>query len=226
MIEILPNWHPLIVHFTIALLLTASALFVMGTLARARPTGAAVTLVARWNLSLGILAALVTLATGWQAYNTVAHDEPSHANMTVHMQWAIGAALVFLIAAGVAWVDRRRPAGAGALLLGLLVIGSGALGVTGWLGGENVYRYGLGVLSLPKSDSHVHPGGETAPHEHGSSGHDHGGGTPAASSDMGGMPGMKSGGNKAQPTDASPVPVPDAKPPATPPAGSAPEHKH
>jgi len=27
---------------------------------------------------------------------------------------------------------------------------------TAWLGGEAVYRYGLGVISLPKTDSHDH----------------------------------------------------------------------
>ena len=220
MIEIIPNWHPLIVHFTIALLLTAAALFVLGTLIRSRPLGAAMTLVARWNLALGVLATLVTLATGWQAYNTVAHDEPSHVNMTVHLRWAIGTALVFLLAAGAAWLDRRRPAGAGAILLAFLVIGSGALGVSGWLGGENVYRYGLGVLSLPKTDSHVHPGGEAAPHEHGPAGHDHGG--------MSDMPGMESGSDKASApgAPAPAAPAPNANAPATPAVGSAPAHKH
>lgn len=220
MIEIIPNWHPLIVHFTIALLLTAAALFVLGTLVRSRPAGAAMTLVARWNLALGVLATLVTLATGWQAYNTVAHDEPSHANMTVHLRWAIGTALVFLLAAGAAWLDRRRAAGAGAALLTLLVAGSSALGVTGWLGGENVYRYGLGVMSLPKTDSHVHPGGEAAPHEHSSS-------APASGS-MSGMPGMESGSDKAaaRSAPAPAAPAPNANAPATPAVGSAPTHKH
>ncbi|MDN3626857.1 hypothetical protein [Methylobacterium isbiliense] len=69
---------------------------------------------------------------------------------------------MFLLAAGAAWLDRWRAAGAGAVLLTLLVAGSGALGITGWLGAENVYgsvSSGLGVLSLPETDSHVHPEG-------------------------------------------------------------------
>jgi uncharacterized membrane protein len=225
MIEVIPNWHPLIVHFTIALLLTAAALFVLGALLAKRPLGAAVTLVARWNLALGVLATIVTLATGWQAYNTVAHDEPSHANMTVHMQWAFGTAAVFLLAAGAAWLDRRRSAGAGGLLLALILAGSGALAVTGWYGGENVYRYGLGVKSLPKTDSHVHPGGEAAGHSHPEDGHDHGGSPSAASSDMSNMPGMEGQTSKAQP-GAAPPPVPNTGAPAaqSPEPGAA--HKH
>ncbi|MDN3626858.1 hypothetical protein [Methylobacterium isbiliense] len=61
MIEIIPNWHPLIVHFTIALLLTVAALFISGTLFQHCQLGEAMPLVARWNLALGVL---VTLATG------------------------------------------------------------------------------------------------------------------------------------------------------------------
>jgi len=168
MIEIIPNWHPVIVHFTIALLLTSVALFILGATLARRPVGSSVTLVARWNLALGIVAAVVALVTGWQAYNSVAHDAPSHANMTIHLRWALGSAAAFGAAGAAAWLDRRRKAGAGGVLLALLVTGSGALAVTGWLGGENVYRYGLGVLSLPRSDSHVHPGsGDGHQHEHG-----------------------------------------------------------
>lgn len=158
MIEVIPNWHPVAVHFTIALLFTASPLFVFGVLARHHPLGRTATVVARWNLALGIAAAMVALATGWQAYNTVAHDSPSHANMTVHLRWAIGSAAVFAAAGAVAWFDRMRASGAGSILLALIVVGSGALAVTGWLGGENVYRYGLGVMALPTTDAHMHPG--------------------------------------------------------------------
>ncbi|WP_419953323.1 DUF2231 domain-containing protein [Methylobacterium sp.] len=170
MFEIIPNWHPIVVHFTVALLLTASVLFVAGTVLRARPSGRTATIAARWNLGIGLLVTTATLITGWWAYNTVAHDEVSHANMTVHLRWALGTALAFVAAAVAAWYDRKRRAGAGVMLIALLAAGSAALAVTGWLGGENVYRYGLGVMALPKSDSHAHPGsagGHPPDHDHG-----------------------------------------------------------
>ena len=183
-IEIIPNWHPLVVHFAIALLLTAAALFVLGAALARRSVGPTVTLVARWNLGLGVASAAFALGTGWQAYSTVAHDEPSHANMTVHMWWALGTALVFLGAAGAAWFDRRRPAGAGGLLLVLLAVGASGLAVTGWLGGENVYRYGLGVQHLPKSDDHAHPsagmGEDMNRGQEAAGSHEHGSGAPDA----------------------------------------------
>lgn len=174
-IEIVPNWHPLVIHFTIALLLVAAALFVAGAAVGARhPSGRILTATARLNLGLGVAAALVSLATGWQAYNSVAHDDAGHANMTLHMYWALGTAAVFAAAAATAWLDRHRVAGASAALLVFLVAGSGALAVTGWLGGENVYRYGLGVMRLPDMEGHQHApgeaggGGEMADHGHGS----------------------------------------------------------
>ncbi len=113
MIEVIPNWHPVAVHFTIALLITASALFAAGTLFRTSPSGAALTTAARWNLAIGIAVTVATLATGWTAYNTVAHDAASHANMSVHLRWAVATASVFLVAGGVAWPERRKGAGAG-----------------------------------------------------------------------------------------------------------------
>ncbi len=113
MIEVIPNWHPVAVHFTVALLITASVLFAAGTLFRKAASGGALTAAARWNLAIGAAVTVATLATGWSAYNTVDHDAPSHANMTVHLRWAVATALVFLAAAGVAWLERRKVAGAG-----------------------------------------------------------------------------------------------------------------
>lgn len=60
MIEVIPNWHPVAVHFTVALLITASVLFAAGTLFRKAASGGALTAAARWNLAIG---AAVTVAT-------------------------------------------------------------------------------------------------------------------------------------------------------------------
>ena len=89
MIEIIPNWHPLLVHFTVALL----SLAVLVHLAVLLPLPAGVRaegkVVARWLLWLGALFAIATAATGWLAYNSVEHDDISHAAMTVHRNWAL-----------------------------------------------------------------------------------------------------------------------------------------
>jgi uncharacterized membrane protein len=165
MIEIIPNWHPIFVHFTLGLLLTSVALFIFGTLVRERPVGAQATMVARWNLWIGSAFAVVTVAAGFIAYNSMPHDAEAHAAMTIHMRWALGTLILFVIAAVLAWRTRTRPAGTGPLLALFLLVGAGALLITGWLGAENVYRHGLGVMRLPQVEGTGHS------HSHSEGGH-------------------------------------------------------
>lgn len=110
---------------------------------------------------------VITVVTGWYAYNTVAHDEPSHLAMTDHRNWALATAGLFLFAT--VWSILRYRVGkeASALLLALLLVAITALGGTAWRGGEVVYSYGLGVMSLPNRDEHEHKVGEVE-YAHGS----------------------------------------------------------
>lgn len=153
---ILPNWHPIAVHFAIGLLTISTVLMLAASLGRNQGWAQAATAAARWNLALGVVASMAALATGWNAYNTVTHDDPSHANMTVHLRWAFAAAGGYLIVALLAFFDRRRNAGMNVAVAIVSVVAAGLLVVTGWYGGENVYRYGLGVQALPDQDHHHH----------------------------------------------------------------------
>lgn len=165
MIEIIPNWHPVFVHFTVAMLIIAAAIHL---LSRFLPNGELANqleIVARWNLRLGVGFTLLTVAAGWYAYSTVAHDAPSHIAMTEHRNWAMATFALFLGVAGWEYFLSRRGKSKNRLFTGLLVIAAGLLLTTAWHGGELVYRYGLGVMSLPK------PEGPDRVHEHGE---DHG----------------------------------------------------
>ncbi|MDT8382872.1 MAG: DUF2231 domain-containing protein [Gammaproteobacteria bacterium] len=156
MIEIIPNWHPILVHFTVGLLLTAVLLFVVARLVGNVALRRQWEIVAQWNLWLGAAVTVLTVIAGIVAYNSVAHDTPSHAAMTEHRNWALLTAVLFLVLA--VWSALRARAKRtinGPLLAGLLLAG-GLLLTTAWHGGEIVYRYGLGVMSLPKTDSHGH----------------------------------------------------------------------
>jgi len=168
MIEIVPNWHPLFVHFTVALLSVAVVLFVLAALLKGYVLRGQWLTVARWNLWLGIGFAVITVIAGWYAYNTVAHDTPSHAAMTEHRNWALVTLAVFVLL-GV-WSVWRHRAGTepNAPFLAGLVIALALLMSTAWHGGELVYRYGLGVMSLPKAegDDHSHEQVGTEGHGH------------------------------------------------------------
>jgi len=165
MIEIIPNWHPLFVHFTVGLLSIAVLLSIVVQFLPVGQLREQWQLVAQWNLWIGAGITVLTVVAGVVAYNSVAHDTPSHEAMTEHRNWALVTAAAFIVLA--IWSWRRVKAGLGmsTVLLIVLLISGGLLASTAWLGGEAVYRYGLGVMSLPKTDSHDHDhGGEVGGH--------------------------------------------------------------
>lgn len=169
MLEILPNYHPILVHFTVALFSVSTALFVVLKLGgRYLPdaTRDAMGTVARWNLWLGIGATLFTVAAGFHAYSTVAHDAPSHAAMTDHRNWAIATLILFLILAGWSIVRKTSVRTPGTLFVVMMLITQLVLISTAWRGGELVYRFGLGVLSLPQAENGGHGHGGDENHTH------------------------------------------------------------
>lgn len=227
MIEILPNWHPLFVHFTVALLSIASLFFLLAWIFKARAIAAQWASVAYWNLWLGMGFAVITALAGWDAYNTVAHDTPSHAAMTDHRNWALATLAVYAgIAAWSAWQYRAGKEIKWHFLL-VVFIGAGLLASTGWRGGELVYRYGLGVMSMPKAE------GEGHAHEHGGAGgHAHGDVDAHTDTDMQ-TPHEHTDNDDATTTDhhqgtqAPPTPAPmDTPPPETGHAHESGAHAH
>ncbi len=157
MLEILPNWHPILVHFTVALFVTSVALFVIGIVMKNRAWAPGLLTTAYWNLWLGAGITVLTIAAGFYAYNTVAHDDPSHAAMTDHRNWALGTAVLFwALALWTGWARKQGGDKSSVLFVVVLLLSSGVLLTTAWKGGELVYRYGLGVLSLPQPEGEGH----------------------------------------------------------------------
>lgn len=161
MIEIIPNWHPIFVHYTVALLSLTVGFHLIYPLLPEGKIKQHTYIIAHWNLWLGTGFGIITAIAGWFAYNSVAHDTSSHAAMTEHRNWALVTISLFIFMS--AWslysnVKYREP---GKLfLIGLFIAGI-LLFSTAWHGAESVYRYGLGVMSLPQSEGDGHS------HEHG-----------------------------------------------------------
>ena len=156
MIEIIPNWHPMLVHFTVGLLSLAVFLHVLARLPLPPTLRGEWRIVADWLLWLGALSALASAVTGWLAYNSVEHDAVSHAAMTTHRNWALPTAGLFVVLAlWSVWRHVARPGSRASLInaafLAVLVVGGVLLGSTAWHGGELVYRHGLGVMSMPNN---------------------------------------------------------------------------
>jgi len=174
LIEIIPNWHPFFVHFSIGLLsISIFFYFISAVLPVNHKLKLPWLNTANWSLWMGCLLTVFTVTAGWFAYNSVPHDTVSHAAMTLHRNWALPTALSFLLfglwAIYLARKDKRP--GVVFLMVSLLLLAS--LSIVGWLGAEAVYRYGLGVRSLPEveagSDGHAH----SHEAEAGSDGHAH-----------------------------------------------------
>ena len=171
MIEIIPNWHPTFVHFTVALFTTSVVCYWFNRLLSGRKISEDLLIVARWTLWLAVLISMATIGFGFYAYYTVAHDEISHLAMTDHRNWALVTFAAILIMAMWSWYLHRAKKKTGYFFLSSLLIVFALLASTAWRGGELVYRYGTGVMSLPKAEvgGHAHEhSSKQKPHlEHG-----------------------------------------------------------
>lgn len=92
--EIIPNWHPLFVHFTVSLVSTAAIFFVFSYLFSrvSQPSRRFVVeleIAGRWCLWVVSIITFGTILTGLYASYTVKHDELSHIVMTTHKKWAL-----------------------------------------------------------------------------------------------------------------------------------------
>ncbi|CAM3699141.1 hypothetical protein VA7868_00282 [Vibrio aerogenes CECT 7868] len=165
MIEIIPNWHPVFVHFTITLI-TFSGLMQCFIWLKRPDTNHPVRFTHKFINITGLIAIIVTILSGYHAYSTVGHDAVSHLAMTAHRNWAMLTLLIFAAGAIMSLICRKKlmvPISGIFLVLACLLVT-----VTAYKGGELVYRYGLGVLSLPdtQSSEHHHDNGHTPDNPH------------------------------------------------------------
>jgi len=143
----LPGWHPMVVHFPLALVVTGTLSLAAARLVRLERHAAALATVGTWNFCFGAGAALLALATGLAAVAGLHLGAAEHLAISLHLRWAFVSTLLAVLlsvwrGAGVAPESRPSP-----IFLALAIAASAALIVTGYRGGENVYRYGIGVRS-------------------------------------------------------------------------------
>lgn len=160
MITIIPNLHPMLVHFTLALTITAFGTMLLAWLFKSvhwiHHEGL---IVSRWCLWLAALAAIATVGAGFHAFYTVNHDAISHTVMKTHRNWAlVSLAVLLLLAVYSLRRFMRKQDNTRGIFLGLF-IAVVLVVTTGWYGAELVYRYGVGVISLPAAHERGHDHG-------------------------------------------------------------------
>ncbi len=144
----LPGWHPLVVHFPIALVLSAMALLLTARLLRNESLAATAATVGTWNLCLGAVAALFALGSGLGAVLDLDVSAAVHAAISVHVKWAMLTTLLLVLLAlwrGAGTASGSRPSW---LFLLVLAAASAALIETSYRGGKNVFEYGVGVRKI------------------------------------------------------------------------------
>ncbi len=169
--QVIPNFHPIVVHFPIALTIISFLFSIAAYTRRSHPVSTQLAAAGHFTLWLAAIGAATAVFFGWLAYNSVNHDDAGHAAMLLHRSWAVPTAIgLILLASWDAWKYRVNELISVPMLFVLLLL-SQSIAVTGWLGGEVVYRHGIGVLSLPASEGaghshHHHGSSEVASHSH------------------------------------------------------------
>lgn len=134
--------HPLFVHFPIALLGTSLVFDIVG-LVRNEPVWWT---IAFWNIALGLVVGLVTATTGLLDSLRIRQDSPAAKLVTPHLLSMVAALSCY----GIALIVRGGtgiPSSKGTLTtLVLEAVGLVLLIVGGYLGGEMVYRHGVGQM--------------------------------------------------------------------------------
>jgi uncharacterized membrane protein len=148
------EWHPMAVHFPLALTVTGALALSGARLAPPARHGATLAVVGTWNLCLGALGALLALGTGLAAVASLELVPAARAAVGLHIKWAIftTAALALLAVWRGAGADAdSRPSRAFLVVLWAV---TAALIVTAYRGGQNVYRYGVGVTQGAQLELH------------------------------------------------------------------------
>ncbi len=141
------EWHPIAVHFPLALVLTGAFALSASCIGGLKHHRAVLATVATWNICLGALGALFALGTGLVAVMGLHLAPEARAAVGLHVRWAVFTSMALLLLAvwrGAGGAPDAKPS---RWFLGVLWAVSAALIFTGYRGGENVYRYGVGLTS-------------------------------------------------------------------------------
>jgi uncharacterized membrane protein len=144
-VTLIPSWHPLIVHFPIALVLCGTGAFFAARLVRQMPLAATLATLGTWNLCLGGAGVVCAFASGLAATMNLQLGEEARHALALHVKWAATASFFVLLLAVWRAAGARQEARPSGLFLAGLIVASAALIATAYRGGLNVYLFGIGV---------------------------------------------------------------------------------
>jgi uncharacterized membrane protein len=147
-------FHPVFVHFAVALLFTASVLCIAAALSRGKPWVSACLNAARWNFWLGIIMAACTAVTGLLAYFTVPGiDETTRLAINKHFISALVTVTAYLVLSFFLWRRQRKKLLPSNTWTTALVLAIALLTCTAYLGGDLVFKRGVGVTFVASANA-------------------------------------------------------------------------
>lgn len=136
------NIHPLVVHFPIALLLTAIVFYFLGTIFRKEEF----LLAGKWVFYAGTFTAALAVWTGLQAANTVPHGGEAHQTLMAHQYTGFAVlALSILLSLWLILTKANIPGWGKPLFLIALFLLAAVIMQQADFGGRLVFLNGVGV---------------------------------------------------------------------------------
>lgn len=152
---IIPNYHPLFVHFPIAL--SAMAFFSFLGYVIFPKKGKELLAVSKWSLWACAVMSVFTVLAGFHAEMTVPHTEKVHKYIEGHEGWAIpSAGFSIILAILTFWFRKIWGQKWKFLTLISLALSFVLFSITAWHGGELVYRHGIGVMDHRQESTSLH----------------------------------------------------------------------
>lgn len=151
----IPNIHPLIVHFPIALLVLAVLFDAASLIFKEENWLGKATLALYATGTLGLIASFLS---GRQAVETVSITGDAIPVVASHEDWALYTLIYFLVFTGIRFVTRWKQLEKGfvpPVLVIFAIVGTGMLWYTGELGAKLVYKHGVAVGEIGRLQQQI-----------------------------------------------------------------------
>jgi uncharacterized membrane protein len=143
------HWHPIFVHFAVALLFTASALFIVRTVSGGQSWAPNCLIAARWVFWTGIAMVLMAAVSGLLAYFSVPNINADLRDViNDHVVSAVITAAIYLSMAFFLWQRQKKGLPPGNAWTAALLLAVASLTITAYLGGNLVFVRGVGVTAV------------------------------------------------------------------------------
>jgi uncharacterized membrane protein len=160
--------HPRIVHFPVALLITAAAFGILALIFKSKRNIFREVLI--WDLALGVGGTIVAIISGMIEEKSLEHNDAIHSIMETHKLLGFILSGIFLVVW--LWTIVRKSKMKTYEFTGvvvILVLTAGLLGYSAHLGGKMVYQEGAGVVPIEaivshEEHQHIHVGDEKDNH--------------------------------------------------------------